>query len=333
MSGARLAVGIPAYNQPALLRETLTSLCDQGLERHDYVVTVSDDASKANLEEVVAEFRDRLNITYDRSPVNIGHIKNFNRVWQLTDTPYVSFLSHDDVVAPGHFGRVLALLDKHPETVLVPSLALCQRHPGALGTYLHGMFPRGARASYVAPYRFDRDEYMAMTLVSTPMDIVGSVFQRAAFRECHEWHAFPMWHDRLMLGEMGIRGPVMSLPWIAGYYRVGEFQLSHALSSGGPDEFKQVSEVVLRLCASHRIAVTDFWVDQLGEADAGGRIEYLHMLNRALPEAVYLDIKGRAEQRLGVRLHLGGRLDRLGVPKPVANLLRTIDRTVIRRQR
>jgi hypothetical protein len=79
--------------------------------------------------------------------------------------------------------------------------------------------------------------------------------------------------------------------------------------------------------------VTDFWVDQLGEADAGGRIEYLHMLNRALPEAVYLDIKGRAEQRLGVRLHLGGRLDRLGVPKPVANLLRTIDRTVIRRQR
>ncbi len=333
MSGPRLAVCIPAYNQPTLLRETLTSLCDQGLARHDYLVVVSDDASPADLESVVAEFRDRLNITYDRSPENIGHIKNFDRVWQLTDTPYVSFLPHDDVIAPGHFGRVLALLEQHPDTVLVPSLALCQRHPGALGTYLHGMFPRGAKASYAAPYRFDRAEYMAMTLVSTPMDIVGSVFQRAAFRDCQEWHAFPMWHDRLMLGEMGIRGAVMSLPWVAGYYRVGEFQLSHALSSGGADEFRQVSEVVLRICRTHQIPVADFWVEQLCDADASGRIEYLQMLNRALAEPVFADIKGRAEQRLGVRLHLGGRLDRLGVPTPVANLLRAIDRRVIRRQR
>ena len=330
---ARLTVCIPAYNQPALLRETLTSLCDQGLPRQDYLVAVSDDASPTPLADVIDEFKDRLQIIYDRSPENIGHLENFERASRLTDTPYLSFLSHDDVISPGHLGRALSLLQERPDTVLAASLVLCQRHPGALGTYLHGHMLRGKKASFTEPYDWDRTEWMSLALVGTPLSIVGSVFRADAFRACTEWHAFPLWHDRLMMGEMGLRGRIVSLPWIAGYYRVGEFQLSGSLWTNDRTEFKAVTDVVLQMCARDGIAVADFWVEQICDADPGARIEYLHMLNGALHEPAYEAIKQRAERQLGVRLHLGGRLDRLGVPRPVADWLRTIDRVVIRRQR
>lgn len=329
---ARLTVCIPAFNQPALLRETLTSLCDQGLSREDYVVAVSDDASPMRLGDVADEFAERLQIVYDRSPENIGHLKNFERASRLTDTPFLSFLSHDDVISPGHLARALALLEERPDTVLAASLVLCQRHPGALGTYLHGHMLRGRKASFTAPYDWDRTEWMSLALVGTPLSIVGSVFRADAFRACTEWHAFPLWHDRLMMGEMGLRGRIVSLPWIAGHYRVGEFQLSGALWTNDRSEFKAVTDVVLQMCAGHGIAVEEFWVEQICDADPGARIDYLHMLHGALHEPRYDAIKHRAEQRLGVRLHLGGRLDRLGVPRPVADWLRTIDRVVIRRQ-
>ena len=66
----KLAVCIPAYNQPAFLREALASLCDQGLRTDDYVVAVADDASPAPLAPVVDEFRSRLQIVYHRHEKN-----------------------------------------------------------------------------------------------------------------------------------------------------------------------------------------------------------------------------------------------------------------------
>ena len=136
-----------------------------------------------------------------------------------------------------------------------------------------------------------------------------------------------------MLGEMGMHGAIVSLPWIAGYYRVGAEQLSRALWDNDPDEFRTVSGVVLEMSRRKGIQVSEFWIDLLCAAEPDARIAYLFMLNRALRAPEYDVIKAGAEQRLQTRLHLGGRLDRLGVPKPIADLVRAFDRAVIRRQR
>lgn len=326
-----LTVCIPAYNRPEFLRETLTSLCDQGLSRDQYAVVVSDDASPAPLSGVVDAFRDRLQIIYDRSATNIGHIANFERAFQLASSPYVSFLSHDDAVSPGHLARALAAAEQH-QAVLVASLTLCQRHPGALHPYLHGLFPRGAKASFVEPYLFDRTEWMALALTGTPLSIVGAVFHAETFRRCRHWRQFPLWHDRLMLAEMGLHGAVISLPWVAGYYRVGEFQLSAKLSAEDGGEFRAVSDLLVTIADEHQIPALDFWVDQLCAASDDERMTYLEMLFRALREPQYEMIKTRAEQRLQRRLHMGGRLDRLGVPRSLINVLRVVDRTLVRRK-
>ena len=191
MSRPRLTVAIPAYNQPAFLRETLASLCDQGLHRDDYVVAVSDDGSPTPLADVVSAFNDRLQVVYDRTPSNIGHLKNWERASRLTDTPYVSFLAHDDIVFPGHFGRALSLMESRSDAVLAASLVLCQRHPGALGSYMHGLFLRGGNASFTEPYEWDPTEWMALALVGTPLSVIGSIFRTDTFRQCAEWRRFP----------------------------------------------------------------------------------------------------------------------------------------------
>ncbi len=327
-----LTVCIPAYNRPDLLREALASLCDQGLLRDSYIVAVSDDASPTPLDGVISEFRYRLHIIHDRAASNIGHLANFDRAWSLTHTPFISFLSHDDVVAPGQLGRALQVLNDVPDTVLVASLGLCQRYPGSVDTRLHGMFLRGAASSYSAPYAWQREEWFALALISTPLLLTGSVFRADMFRRCRRWLSFPLWHDRLMLAEMGLHGSVRSLPWIGGYYRVREGQLSGELWSQHQSEFKDASAAVLDLCRAHGIAVIDFWFEHLCSVPADERQVYLRLLHTALSTDEFSAIRTRCEHRLGVRLPLT-RLERMRVPAAIATLVRQLDQALATRGR
>jgi len=332
MDNARLTVCIPAYNQPRFLHEALASLCDQGLRRDQYVVAISDDASPTSLAPVAASFDDKLQIVFHRNETNIGHLANFERSSRLSETELLTFLPHDDLIAPGHLGRALAAIEQDPAAVLVASLVLCQRHPGAPDTRPHGIFLRGAaRATYTDPYVWDQAEWMALALTTTPLSIVGSVFRAEPFRNCQSWNAFPLWHDRLMLAEIGLHGRVISLPWIAGYYRVGTSQLSVQLWTTDMKEFAAVSGLILDLCASKNIPVIEFWIEQICQAPPAERVLYLQMLNAAVPSEVFQTIKAQSEGRLHTRLYLG-RLDRLGIPRAVADLIRRIDRLVGSRQ-
>jgi len=333
MDRARITVCIPAYNQPDYLRQALASLCDQGLGRHEYVVSISDDASPAPLEAVVAAFADRLQVEYHRNATNLGHLANFAQSFAMAKTPYVSFLTHDDAIAPGQLSRALAAIEGPAGAVLVSSLVLCQRYPGAPDTRLHGTFLRGSQASFCEPYLWDRTEWMALALATTPLSIVGSVFHADTFNRCEHWKSFPLWHDRLMLAEMGVHGGVISLPWIGGYYRVGGSQLSGRLWKTDMKEFVEVSKLILRICARANVPVIEFWIDQICRATPDERIVYLQMLDRALTHEIYSEIKRASERRLHTRLHLGGRLDRLGIPRPVAGFLRGLDRFLTSRHR
>lgn len=331
MSRPRLTVAIPAYNQPEYLRQALVSLCDQGLAREDYVVAVSDDASPTPLEPVVAAFADRLNVEYHRSATNRGHLANFAHAFALAKTPYVSFLTHDDVIAPGQLRRALASLESDPGVVLVASLVLCQRYPGAPDSRLHGTFLRGSAASFSEPYAWDRTEWMALALTTTPLSIVGSVFHAPTFGRCEHWPRFPLWHDRLMLAEMGLHGAIVSMPGIGGYYRVSQSQLSGHLWDTDRREFRDTSQVVLELCQTAGIPVMAFWIDQLCAATAEERITYLQMLSAALTPGQFETLKEASEKRLGVRLHLGGRLDRLGIPPSVVAWVQSVERWITAR--
>ena len=326
MTTPQLSVCIPAYNQPELLAEALHSLCDQGLDRDAFTVIVSDDASPRSLEDVVGNFRDRLHVVHHRSPSNIGHLANFARAAELATTPFIAFLAHDDVIAPGQLGRALRVFEADPATVLVAALTLCQRYPGAVDTQLHGMFLKGdGRARYDAAYRWDATEWLALSLITTPLSITGSVFRRDAFARCRRWLGFPLWHDRLMLAEMGLHGTVASLPWIGGHYRINRSQLSQQLWEQHTDEFRAVTATVLEMAATANAPVIDFWADLLCEVPHFERGIYLRQLNTALPGDRFTQLRTTCERRLGHRLPLT-RLERLRIPRVLADLVRDLDR-------
>jgi glycosyltransferase involved in cell wall biosynthesis len=320
-----LTVCVPAYNQPEFLRDALNSLCDQGLHRDQYLVAISDDASPTPLDGVVDSFRDRLQIVYCRHAANVGHLRNFEHTLSMSATPFVSFLPHDDLVTPGHLGRALRAIVNAPQCGLIASLILCQRFPGSLDTQPHGIFPQGAeRSRFGEPYRWLAAEWMALGLITTPLSMVGSIFRREVFAKCRQWLSFPLWHDRLMLAEMGLHADVISLPWIGGHYRVSANQLSGQLWQNQREEFLSASLAILAACRAAGVGVEEFWIDRICTADRADRLTYLQLLSAALPSGDYDRIKSACEARLQVRLHTS-RLDRLGLPRPVAAAVRSLN--------
>src|SRR5262249_376601 len=58
-------------------------------------------------------------IQYTRNPVNIGNPRNFNRLVELTKTPYLKWSTSDDLWAPTFLERAMEVMEGDP------SIALC----------------------------------------------------------------------------------------------------------------------------------------------------------------------------------------------------------------
>lgn len=103
-----VTVGIPAYNQPALLRETLRSLANQ--ERRDaFEVLVCDDLGLPETAAVV-EASGLPSIRLVGPDGTPGAVANWNRCLDLARTPWVTVLHEDDLLLPWFFTVTLPLL-------------------------------------------------------------------------------------------------------------------------------------------------------------------------------------------------------------------------------
>ena len=94
-------VGIPAYNHPELLRESLNSLKMQTYKK--FFVIVVDDCSEEKLENICNEFKKDLHIVYLRQDKNMGPGCARQRIIEWCDKhkiEYVTFLDSDDMLMP-----------------------------------------------------------------------------------------------------------------------------------------------------------------------------------------------------------------------------------------
>ncbi len=307
MSTARITVCIPTYNRAHLLRQTLDSLCDQGLSRDEYVVAISDNCSTDQTPDVVAEYQDRLQLTYHRNTEDVGMKKNWHIALALCDTPYLVFHPDDDLVAPGQLGRALSALEAHEGAVLVCSPTMVQGYPGDPESSVQGMLLRAsAQTSYSRPYIWGKAEWLALSLVSVPVSVLGAVFQHDVYRRCELWKSYQWWADRLLLAEMGLHGDVLSLPWVGGYYRVGMQQHKFRLPETDDRNFSQISELItkdiLDICEREKIPVIEFWAEQIRLSPLRQRARYLHLLKKALPSTFYDSILRDSNMEVKTRL-------------------------------
>jgi hypothetical protein len=112
----RLSVVIPTCDRGRTLRYALQTVLDQ--EYDNLQVIVSDNASRDDTQDIVANFRDS-RIRYLRTPRRVSMSSNWEHGLAAVDGEYVHFLGDDDGLLPGTCGHVAATLERHP----VPAIA------------------------------------------------------------------------------------------------------------------------------------------------------------------------------------------------------------------
>ena len=113
MNTPKVAILIPAYNQPENLRVALQSIEMQTYE--DYHVVIMDDTRDDRNYEVIKEFPD-LSLTYHKNKWVFGSPANWNNAIRNSRSDYIKFLHHDDWFKyPDSLERYVAALDDNPD--------------------------------------------------------------------------------------------------------------------------------------------------------------------------------------------------------------------------
>jgi len=112
-----VTIGLPVYNRERLLKRSLDSLLSQTYA--NFVLVICDNASTDGTAAICAEYAAAdSRIRYHRNPVNIGNPRNFNRVFELTQTPYLKWSTSDDYWEPTFLERALEVMERDPDVVL-----------------------------------------------------------------------------------------------------------------------------------------------------------------------------------------------------------------------
>ena len=112
----RVTVVIPTYNRPDLLERAIDSVLAQTLR--DFEVVVLDNASETDTAAVMARYDDP-RITFVRREHNIGHRANMTATFTAGTAPYITMLQDKEEALPRNLERKVAMLDAHPDVVMV----------------------------------------------------------------------------------------------------------------------------------------------------------------------------------------------------------------------
>ena len=108
---------IPTYRRPKLLRRAIQSVLNQTYPH--FLVCVYDNASGDETADVVAEIARRdSRVRYHRHPENIGLVRNFAYGAAQVATPFLDFLSDDDLLLPKFFETAMAAFERYPQAMM-----------------------------------------------------------------------------------------------------------------------------------------------------------------------------------------------------------------------
>lgn len=117
-SSPRVTVGLPVFNGEKYLSAAIESLLSQTFS--DFELIISDNASTDGTSDVCERYKNcDGRIRYFRKSKNEGAARNYNFTVEQARGEYFRWAAHDDVSAPELLERCVAVLDGHPEVVLV----------------------------------------------------------------------------------------------------------------------------------------------------------------------------------------------------------------------
>ena len=113
----RVSIGLPVYNGENFIEETLDSILSQTYK--DFELIISDNASTDNTGKICNLYAEKdKRVRYYRNEKNLGGSRNYNKVFELSNSEYFKWAAHDDIISPTYLERCVEVLDRDPSIVL-----------------------------------------------------------------------------------------------------------------------------------------------------------------------------------------------------------------------
>lgn len=209
----RVSVLMPVWNGARFLDDALASIVAQDFD--DFEVIAVDDGSTDDTPAMLAQWAERdSRIVIVRREENGGAARALNAGLQVARGEYVARMDSDDVTPRGRLAKEVAVLDAHPDVVLV------------LMTYAH-IDARGARLTNPKP----AESSAVLAFLNHIAPVVGvpgtSMFRTAAARAIGGWdESFRLSQGWEFFTRLARQGRVIALPDLGLYYRVHPGRMS-----------------------------------------------------------------------------------------------------------
>ncbi len=242
-SPPRVSIGIPVYNGSQFLPDALEALLAQTFT--DFEILISDNASTDDTEAISRRYAAQdQRIRYERLAINEGAVNNFNRLVALSQGEYFKWAAADDVCLPQFLETLVTVLDQRPDiawchccTVKIDGAGrrLDANDPASEGladTTQAGM-PRMDHAAESPAQRF-RGVLLGTSWCADSYGLFRReiLTQTALFPQCYG-------AEKVMLGEMALRGKYFEVPKILFLQRV------HGQASGNFETSQKQRKYVL----------------------------------------------------------------------------------------
>lgn len=222
-----LTLVTPAYNQGRYLAQTIESVLAQDVPL-DYVVI--DDGSSDETPQVMTRYAGRIR---GERQTNMGQVRTLNKAWSAASTPYIAYLSSDDILYPGALRKLVDVLEGDPSIVCVfPDCDLIDDGSHVIKRNVCRPFDLAdlviAQECYIAP---------------------GAVFRRSAFEAAGGWNpAFRLAPDREFWMRLAAFGQFHFLRETLAGYRFHPSSLSYReVSEAQSREYIQVLDDYFQL--------------------------------------------------------------------------------------
>jgi hypothetical protein len=322
-------VGIPTFNRARFLPETLTCLMQQTYQ--DFEIVVSDNASTDNTAEVVERFQDG-RIRYVRQPAFIPAVENWYACGELAHADWLVFNQDDDLLCPFFLERCAKAISRSPEIVMYAAestLARDVRHHGVA----FGTFPLRHRWDEPQPRLLCGSQIAVLTWFMTGFFPPAQAFPTQLFlKHCPRGPEGTYLGDRHLTSRIACEGMVAFESYIGAILRDHSARecltLPNAVSISQERHCKALSVYLREKKVDWQQALRDI----LPELPTAFREDLLvhYVSDPWIPkEALELLKKSIADDQnvsltdVDAMLHSRtGRLDRWGVPRPIARIVR-----------
>jgi glycosyltransferase involved in cell wall biosynthesis len=199
----RVSIGLPVFDGERYLAKTIDSILGQSFT--DLELIISDNASTDRTGEICEEYARRDGrVRYFRNARNLGAGPNYDGCFHRARGTYFKWAAHDDSLAPDYLAKAVAALDAAPDAVLC-TVGIQEIGPDdqKLRTYANS-FPGVTSAD-------PAERFAAVIHARHQCEDFFGLYRRAALvgSGLHDNYSGS---DRVLLAEMALRGPWVSVP-------------------------------------------------------------------------------------------------------------------------